>query len=134
MGSWYNLEGEALANCITRKCGMMPILTAMPSPQQRAEYRAKREEWVVCKNKCQGTLTGTSIRVPLGGINTSFGSAPSGNTGTDSDNIMDTRPVQVGASDSVTDSVVPNVPTNMKIGLVVGAAAIIGLWLYFRKK
>lgn len=117
MGSWYNLEGEALASCVTRNCGRIPVrpIGLIVTPQMTAEYNAKKEAWDFCRKRCGGMAL-------LNGQITG--------------RLNDTRPVQVGASDSVTDVANPavKISPNMKIGLVVGAAVVIGLWFYFRKK
>lgn len=129
MGSWYNLEGEALAKCITRKCGMMPSpLTGIAhSPQQRAKYEAKKAAWLECKNKCQGSLLGTSVRVPYGQV--------SSQTTPDASGGGSPLPAEQPTGENINDNnIVSKISPNMKIGLVVGAAAVIGLWLYFRRK
>lgn len=80
MGSWYNLVGEDLSNCINSKCGQRPIqpMGMIVSPQEEAEYSAKMSAWNTCRESCEKARFNLAGVGTLGSINTS-GVMPVGN-------------------------------------------------------
>lgn len=140
MGSWYNLIGEDLTNCISTKCGQRP---APPSgitvtPQAQAEYNAKLSAWNTCRESCEkarfnlagvGTLgsVNTSGVTPLGGLATIAPTRETGNTP-----VMDTRPLEKQDGSNLELTGAPKGLSKNTILIGVGVLAVVAFFA-FRK-
>lgn len=115
MGSWYNLIGEDLSNCITNKCGNIPVRPARVTitPQMEAEFQARRSAWLTCKESCEKARSNTSGVKPTP--------------------IMDTRPLekQDGSNLELTGS--PKGISKNTILIGVGVLAVVAFFMLRRK-
>ena len=141
MGSWYNLIGEDLSNCITNKCGNIPVRQSglTSTPQMEAEFQARRSAWLTCKESCEkarfnlagvGTLgsVNTSGVTPLGGLTTIAPTRNTGETTTITNENANVRPLGIGTPLNRPKGISKN---TILIG--VGVLAVVAFFMLRRK-